>query len=78
MRWLYGRRAGSIRFAGFSQAILDSNIVWDDGTLRAYVANPSGFIPGTTMNASGPPNRADLDALVYYLGLVTAKRRVAD
>jgi cytochrome c len=69
---LYGRTAGSARFAGYSQAMKNSNVIWNDASLRAFLLNVSGYIPGTSMNATGPAGRVDVDALVFYLGQVTA------
>jgi cytochrome c len=72
---MYGRKAGGARFGAYSPAMKNSNIVWSDATLRAYLMDVTGFIPGTTMNAPGPSNRADVDALIFYLRLVTSAPR---
>ena len=63
----YGRDAGSANFPGYSEPMKRSGIIWDERSLRAYLSNPSGLIPGTTMVASGPQNPGDLSALVFYL-----------
>ena len=70
-------KAGAANFAGYSEAMKNSRTVWNDDTLGRFLRDVSGFIPGTTMNASGPAGRADIDALVFYLGLVTTPDRVA-
>lgn len=68
---LYGRRAGSAAFPGYSQALRESGIVWNDETLRRFLADPRSAVPGTNMVSPGIPDRADLDALVFYTKLVT-------
>lgn len=68
---LYGRRAGSARFPGYSEAMKLSGVVWDERSLRAFLLNTNGFIPGTTMVASGPRGPADVSALVFYLKHLT-------
>lgn len=68
---LYGRRAGSIRFPGYSEAMKTSGIIWNERSLRAYLLNPSSFVPGTSMVSSGPRSPAEVEALVFYLQLVT-------
>ena len=68
---LSGRRAGSADFPGYSKAMKESGLVWNERSLRAYLLNPSGFMPGTNMVASGPQNSADVGALVFYLEHVT-------
>jgi cytochrome c len=68
---LNGRRAGSANFPGYSASMKRSGVVWDERSLRSYLLNPSAFIPGTTMVASGPGNPVDSSALVFYLMHVT-------
>lgn len=69
---LYGRRAGSANFPGYSEGMKRSGVIWNERSLRSYLLNPSGFIPGTSMLASGPQNPADAVALVFYLRHVTS------
>ncbi|MFB0978366.1 MAG: c-type cytochrome [Myxococcota bacterium] len=69
---LYGRAAGSAQYPGYSKAIQESGVIWDEGTLRSFLVDPAGFIPGTTMAASGPRGGSDVRALVFYLKHVTS------
>ena len=71
---LLGRRAGSIAFGGYSDALRGTAAVWDDRTLDAFLADPQRFAPGTTMMSPGVPDAADRRALVFYIEQVTAKR----
>jgi len=68
---VYGRRAGSARYPGYSAALKTSGVVWDERSLAGYLLDPQGFIPGTTMVAGGPRGRAEVDALVFYLKQVS-------
>ena len=68
---VFGRRAGSAKFPGYSEAMKQSRVVWDERSLRAFLLDPSGFIPGTTMVAGRPRSMADVGALVFYLQHVT-------
>ncbi|MFT5442512.1 MAG: cytochrome c [Myxococcota bacterium] len=69
---LYGRKAAATHYAGYSAAMRASGVVWDEGSLRAFLAGPNSFIPGTTMAASGPRGAAEINALVFYLKHVTS------
>lgn len=75
---VYGRRAGSAQFPGYSDALKASGVVWDDRSLRAFLMNPSSYIPGTNMVEAGVRGAGDADALAFYLKLVSravAKRQ---
>lgn len=67
-----GRRAGDTTFGGYSDALLGSGIVWDARTLERFLANPSGYVPGTTMVSPGVANAADRRALVFYMEKITS------
>jgi cytochrome c len=64
---IIGRRAGTANFGGYSQAMKDSNITWNEENLAAFLIDVSATIPGTTMNSNGPSNPADAAALAFYL-----------
>lgn len=68
---LYGRRAGSANFGGYSDALRSTAAVWDDRTLDAFLADPQRFAPGTTMVSRGVPDPADRRALIFYIKQVT-------
>jgi cytochrome c len=68
---VYGRKAGSANFPGYSEAMKDSGVVWNERSLRAFLLNTNGFIPGTNMVSSGPQSSSDVGALVFYLMHVT-------
>ncbi|RWL02491.1 cytochrome c family protein [Mesorhizobium sp.] len=61
-----GRRAGSVEGARYSAALRGSDIVWDSGTLDAFLAAPRQRVPGTSMTV-GVPNAAQRAAIIGYL-----------
>ncbi|MEI2415388.1 c-type cytochrome [Orrella sp. JC864] len=63
---LAGRKAASVDGARYSQALRDTQAVWDAQTLDRFLANPRQFAPGTTMNLA-MPNAGERKALVDYL-----------
>ena len=78
---LFGRKAGSVEgFKQYSEAIVNSGVVWDEETLNKFLKNPKEFIPGNSMmigryyirdpSVSSDPHRADL---IAYLKLITAQ-----
>ena len=71
---LFGRRAGSLPDFDYSEAMRQSRIVWSAATLSAFLENPMGAIPGTTMGYAGiddPRERADL---IAYLQSASTSR----
>ncbi|MEM9175380.1 MAG: c-type cytochrome [Myxococcota bacterium] len=71
LRGLYGRRSGEAPDYASSAALRAASIVWDDRMLRAFLRNPSGFVPGNRMVAQGIPDGAALEDLLFYLRHVT-------
>jgi glucose/arabinose dehydrogenase/cytochrome c2 len=68
---VFGRKAGTLPGYGFSPAIRAAATTWGQMSLDYFLAEPSGFIPGTTMSASpiqNPQARADL---IGYLKSMT-------
>ncbi|WP_342250733.1 c-type cytochrome [Sphingomonas sp. OTU376] len=65
---VYGRPMGrnSQRF-GYSAALRDTGGTWDAQTLDAWIANPAGRVPGTTMQFSGVSDPLDRADIIAYL-----------
>lgn len=64
---LWGRRAGSVADFGYSPAMKQSGITWDDDALDRFLAAPTKAIPGTTMTYDGVPDRQQRADLIAYL-----------
>ena len=62
-----GRKAGTLDDFRYSNAMKRSNVVWDDGNLRAYVADPQAKVKGNRMPFSGIGNERDAEDIVAYL-----------
>jgi cytochrome c2 len=61
-----GRRAGTAGGGTTSRALSESGIVWDEATLRQYLAAPGDKVHGTIMPV-GAQRVQDRDDLVAYL-----------
>lgn len=63
---IIGRHAGTVERFRYSRAMSQSDIVWDEANLTAYLASPRSFLPGTLM-VERLRNPADLPPLIDYL-----------
>ena len=64
---LFGRRAGSVPGFNYSDAMKRSNIVWNEKTLDAFLANPTKSMPGTAMGYAGVTDKKERSDLIAYL-----------
>lgn len=64
---LFGRRAGSVAAYPYSNAMKESDIVWNARTLDRFLKNPAAVVPGTSMGYAGVPDPAERAALIAYL-----------
>jgi cytochrome c len=64
----FGRAAGTaLGFDNYSPALKDSGIIWSPAELERWLADPAGFLPGTTMAFTGYRSAEDRAALIDYL-----------
>lgn len=57
---VFGRRAGGVAdFRQYTAELKASGIVWNDETLDAYLRDPNGLVPGTSMASWGRVDSAD-------------------
>ncbi|MCB1492815.1 MAG: cytochrome C, partial [Rhodobiaceae bacterium] len=76
---LFGREAGTLPGYPYSDALLNSTIVWTDETIaHLFDAGPDVVTPGTKMPVQRIKKPGDLKALVAYLKRVTAPAREED
>jgi len=61
---LFGRVAGSVADYRYTEALKNSGLVWEAGTLDAYLKDSEAFVPGTKMygGLALDQDRADLIA----------------
>lgn len=67
LQGVFGRRAASVEGFGYSPALRQSELVWTPKSLEAWLANPAGFVEGTTMAFSGYRSAEDRRDLIVYL-----------
>ena len=67
---IFGRAAASIEGFKYSQAILESGIVWDDEILDAYLTKPKAVVPKGKMAFPGLKKAEDRENLLAYLKTV--------
>jgi cytochrome c len=63
---IMGKRAGTEPGFAYSDAMAKSGMVWDRDTLRRFLLDPQGTIPGTAMGIAGMP-ADDVQSVVDYL-----------
>jgi cytochrome c len=71
LQGVFGRRAASIEGFQYSPALRQSGLVWTPKSLEAWLANPAGFVEGTTMPFTGYRSAEDRRDLIAYLLRVT-------
>ena len=62
-----GRKAGSLEGFKYSTAKRDADVVWTPDKLDPYLANPRGFMPGTSMAYAGLKSDTDRANVIAYL-----------
>jgi cytochrome c len=65
-----GSPAGQVEGFKYSKSLAgmaDDGLVWDEASLKAFLANPRGFMKGTKMAYNGLKKDSDLDAITAYL-----------
>jgi S-disulfanyl-L-cysteine oxidoreductase SoxD len=55
------------RYSAPMQAAADEGLVWTAENLAAYLADPRGFVAGTSMSFAGVRSETDLENLIAYL-----------
>lgn len=64
---IVGRQAGSVDGYAYSDAMKNSQLMWDEKTLAEFLINPKQTMPGTKMSFAGIPKPADIADLIAYL-----------
>lgn len=72
--YLFGRRIGSISGFPYSKAMLESDIVWDEFTLDAFLKNPAALVPENNMPYSGLSSEQERTDLIAYLVYAAGNR----
>jgi len=64
---LVGRKSAALADFRYSGAMRRANLIWDEGTLRQFLADPQAKVAGTRMPFGGLPDQKDVDDVVAYL-----------
>ena len=64
---LIGRPAGTYPGYAYSDVIKNTDIIWDEATLKEFLKNPRVRLPGTKMIFSGLPKDEDIEAVIAYV-----------
>ena len=64
---VFGREAGALDDFAYSDALKASGITCDIDTLDKFLANPGGYVEGTSMVAGGVTDVEQRAAIVAYL-----------
>jgi cytochrome c len=65
---IIGRKAGTVEgFAGYSEAVKNSGITWDEAKLKEWVMGDDKVVPGNKMIFPGIKDPADADNLIAYI-----------
>lgn len=71
---IWGRKAGTIEgFRRYSKALKQANIIWNEHSLDAWLANPRGYLPGNRMTFRGLSDETQRRDLIAFLRSVSEK-----
>jgi len=62
------RPAGALPRFAYSDAMLESDVIWTEDNLRLWMADNEGFMPGTRMRHVSVTDQAAQDFLLAYIG----------
>lgn len=66
LRGVYGRNAASVPGFGYSEALKNSKIQWDESTLDQWLRDPDALVPDTDM-AFRVTNAEERKIIIAYL-----------
>ena len=67
---IVGKAAGSVDGFKYSKALrtmAEDGLVWDEASLKAFLAKPKKFMKGTKMSFAGLKKDKDFAAIIAYL-----------
>jgi cytochrome c len=65
---IVGRKAGAAEGFGYSEAMKNSGITWDEATLDKFIANPDQVVAGNNMKPySGMTSAEDRKAIIEFM-----------
>jgi cytochrome c len=67
LKGVVGRKSASLADFRYSGPMRRAKLVWDDGNLRQFLADPQAKVAGTRMPFGGLTDARDIDDVVAYL-----------
>jgi cytochrome c len=64
---LFGRKAGSVPHFAYSAAMRKATVVWNRGSLDAFLTAPQTYVPGNAMPFAGIADTTARQRLIDYL-----------
>ena len=67
---IFNAPAGQVEKFKYSKALktaAEGGLVWDEESLRAFLAKPKAFMKGTKMSFSGLKKEKDFNAIIEFL-----------
>jgi cytochrome c2 len=64
---IIGRKSGTLDDFRYSRALMRANVVWDEATLDAYLADPQSYVAGMRMPFGGISDKAERTDLIAFL-----------
>jgi len=71
LQGVFGRKAGGDPSFGYTQALKDAKVTWNEPSLKRFLAGPSQMVPGTAMAVSiaDPQQRSNVVAYLKWIKL---------
>ena len=67
LKGVVGRQSAALEDFRYSNPMKRANLVWDETTLREFIADPQAKVRGTRMPFGGLSDPADIDDVVAYI-----------
>src|SRR5215470_4823897 len=67
LKGVIGRKSAALDDFRYSGPLKRANLTWDETTLKQFLADPQGKVPGTRMPFGGLGEAKDVDDVVAYL-----------
>lgn len=64
---IVGAKAGADETYKYSKALLETDLVWDDETLTAFLKAPRAVLPGSKMIFAGLRKDDDIENVIAYI-----------
>src|SRR5690349_9826480 len=67
LKGVIGRKSAALDDFRYSGPLRRANLIWDEATLKQFLADPQAKVPGTRMPFGGLGEAKDVDDVVAYM-----------